>query len=173
MKTLIAYYSFSGNNETLAKELQKRIDCDIFKIEAVSRRSWLSIWLDLIFDRMPAIRFTPFSLAEYDRVICIAPIWASKIAAPLKTFLNSEKDKIKEYSFITVCGGASGQVEKIEKQLTDIVGKKPYSIAELWISSLPQGKKETIKFKVNQSDLDAFENQIQDFMKSQSTYSKA
>ena len=172
MKTLIAYYSFSGNNETLAQALKKNIDCDIFKIEEARRRSWFTILLDLMFDRMPAIRFTPFSLAEYDLVICIAPIWASKIAAPLKTFLNSEKDKIKEYSFITVCGGASGQVEKIEKQLTDIVGKKPCSIAELWISSLPQGKKDTAKYKIGQNDLDAFENHIQDFLKGQPTYSK-
>jgi len=32
MQTLIAYYSYTGHNAFLARELQKRLDCDVYAI---------------------------------------------------------------------------------------------------------------------------------------------
>ena len=46
MKTLIVYYSFTQNNEALARMLQTRLDCEMLKIETVKRRSTFSIFLD-------------------------------------------------------------------------------------------------------------------------------
>ena len=55
MKTLIAYYSFTHNNEVLAKDLQKKLNCDIHKIEEPGKRTGFTILLDLIFNRNPEI----------------------------------------------------------------------------------------------------------------------
>jgi len=56
MKTLIVYYSFTQNNEALAKMIQTRLDCEMFKIETIRKRSSFSIFLDAVFGRKPAIR---------------------------------------------------------------------------------------------------------------------
>ncbi len=111
MKTLIVYYSFSGNNEFLARELQKRLDCDLHQIVELKPRKSIDILFDLIFKRKTKIEKSKFDLPQYDRTILIAPIWASKIATPLRSFIELEKDNFKEYSFITVCTGPDGHIK--------------------------------------------------------------
>jgi flavodoxin len=169
MKTLIVYYSYTQNNEQLAKKLHRKLGCDILKIEELKRRTRFSIFIDLIFNRKAAIKTNPCSLRDYDQVICVAPIWAARIPSPLKTFLLAEKNNIKRYSFLTLCGGVIGQKEKIEKQLTATLGKKPSSLAELWLNDiLTKEKKATIKntieYRVDQKDLALFEPTINDFL---------
>lgn len=123
MKTLIIYYSFSGNNEFLVQELQKRLGCDIQKIVELKKRTGFTILLDLIFKRNPKIRKSDFDLKQYDRFILAAPIWDGKIATPLKSFIEQEKDNFKEYSFITVCTGPEGQDKKITDELVQLIQK--------------------------------------------------
>lgn len=85
MKTIIVYYSYSGNNDSLAKELRLRFGCDIVKLEERKRRTGFTIFLDLLFKREPEIVDPNIYLDEYKTVIFIAPIWDSKIATPLAT----------------------------------------------------------------------------------------
>jgi len=166
MKTLIVYYSFTQNNEKLAKHLHKMLNCDIVKLETVRRRSGLSIILDLMFHRSPALKTVPYYLRDYDHVIFIAPIWAGRIAMPLKAFLAKEKSNIKRYSFVTVCGGTPGQKEKIKKELASVLNIMPENVIELWINNLlPADKKDTIKYtsgyRIESEEFLKFEKELQ------------
>jgi flavodoxin len=172
MKNLIVYYSFSHNNEKLANYLSRQLECETLKLETVKARNGFSIFLDLMFGRKPAIKPTKKTLANYDHVIFIAPIWAGKIAMPMTSFLNREKGMVESYSFITLCGGAAGQKEKIEIELEKIMGKKPQALVELWINSLlPADQKNTIKhttaFRIESDRLKAFDPQLEDFIREQ------
>jgi len=169
MKTLVVYYSFTHNNELLAKAIQKRLNCDIHKIEEVTRRTGLKILLDLILNRSPRIKPPPYSISSYEQCIFVAPIWAGKIASPLKTFLLQEKYHINRYSFITVCGGAPQQKEKLIKGLTKLLEQEPGQVQELRINDLlPEGKKDTIKYtsgyRIQLNDLEKFDRKIDEFM---------
>ncbi|HEY9045521.1 MAG TPA: hypothetical protein VIN08_06475 [Ohtaekwangia sp.] len=170
MKTLMVYYSFTHNNEVLAQELQKQLGCDILKIEDLKKRNGFSIFLDILFSRRPAIKYSPVSLTAYDRFIFIAPIWAGKIATPLKTFLINERTKIKHYSFITICGGREGQRDKITLELSAALRAMPDAVTELWINNLLQeDQKNSIKYtssyQLTSGDLVRFQNSIQEFIK--------
>lgn len=170
MKTLIAYYSFTENNEKLAVYLQKRINCDIVKIETIKSRNSFSILFDLIFNRMPATKAVPYSLKDYDHVIFLAPIWAGKIAMPMKSFLVKEKTNIPDYSFITMCGGGNpDQKQNIRKQLSEVLQKDPLDVVELWVSKLfPEGGiKPTSAFRIEETDLDKFQSEISSFLREQ------
>jgi len=168
MKTLVVYYSFTENNEKLAKYIWQQLQCDIVKIETLKKRTGLSILLDLMFNRKPSIKPVPYYLRDYDHVIFIAPIWAGKIAMPMKTFLTDEKENIKHYSFITLCGGGNpNQKLKIEKELHAIVGKAPDRLTELWINNLLTAeKKNTVKntsaYRIDPGEFLQFSNQIAD-----------
>jgi flavodoxin len=169
MKTLIVYYSFSGNNNFLAQELQKRLDCDIYKIVELKPRNSLDIFLDLIFKRKPKIEKSDFDLQQYDRAILIAPIWAGKIATPLRSFIELEQDNFKEYSFITVCTGPDGQDAKIIDELVQLIHKKPKTVMQLKINDLlPLERKDKVKYatpyRINQRLLLAFEMEISQFL---------
>ncbi len=169
MKTLIVYYSFSGNNEFLARELQKRLDCDLHQIVELKQRKSIDILFDLIFKRKPKIEKSKFDLQQYDRTILIAPIWASKIATPLISFIELEKDNFKEYSFITVCTGPDGQDEKITDELVRLIQKAPKTVMQLKINDLlPPERKDKVKYatpyRINQRLLLAFEMEIAQFL---------
>ncbi len=171
MKTLIVYYSFTQNNSVLAKYFQGKLGCDMLRIEEAKKRTGLTILLDLLFNRKPKIREHNFTLNRYDHFILIAPIWAGKIASPLKTFLLQAGDAIHNYSFITVCSGRTGQREKIATQLEELLDIKPEMVTELWVNDLlPEDKKNTIKYsssyRIQQKDLEFFEEKINRFLTS-------
>ncbi|ELR71899.1 hypothetical protein C900_02138 [Fulvivirga imtechensis AK7] len=170
MKTLIIYYSFTSNNELLARDIQEKLDCDMARIEEEKKRTGFTIFMDIFFKRKPRIKQLHVFLNDYDNFIFIAPIWAGKIASPLRSFLVLEKDNISRYSFITICGGVPGQKEKITGELTKLVRKSPQNVTELWINDLlPKEKKDTVKYttayRIKQADLDAFNHEVYEFLK--------
>lgn len=166
MKTLIVYYSFTQNNEKLANHLREKLNCDIVKIEPLRKRTGFSILLDLMFNRAPAIKTVPYYLWDYHHIIFVAPIWAGKVAMPMKTFLINERDNIKHYSFVTLCGGGNtDQKAKIAKALVRILNKAPQRVVELWINNLlsPE-KKNTIKYtsgyRIDPNEFSKFKKEI-------------
>ena len=169
MKTLVVYYSFTRNNELLAKSLQERLNCDIYRIEEKHKRTGLTIMLDLIFRRKPRIRPFPYSASAYDQFVFISPIWAGDVASPLKTFLVQEKRHINRYSFISVCGGAPDQKQKLVKILTGLLEREPVAVQELWINNLlPEEKKNTVKYtsgyRLEPGDIEKFKKEVNEFL---------
>jgi flavodoxin len=169
MKHLIVYYSHSGNNQALAKELQKRLQCDMKQITELKKRTGFTILLDLAFNRNPRIENLNTNLDLYDHVVFIAPIWSGRIATPLKSFLNLKRDNLKKYSFITVCSGVAGQQEKIKKQLLKLTGQEPAQVLELKIRDLlPAEQKGKIKYetpyRIKEKDLVIFDKAIEYFV---------
>jgi hypothetical protein len=164
MKTLIVYYSLTENNEKLARMIGNELKCEILKIEEFKKRTWLTIFLDIIFNRLPSVKTAPYSLANYSHIIFIAPIWAAKIASPLRTFIRNEKLNVTSYSFITLCGGAKGQLEKIMVQLTGMLGKAPYAVAELSIQDVVPKGKNPGNYRVSDRDLQVYKQKIDDFL---------
>ena len=170
MKTLIAYYSYSGNNEKLAFELKKRMGCDIHKISEVKKRKTISIMFDFFLNRKSELSYSDINIKDYNNIIFIAPIWGAKIASPMRAFIGKEKDKLGRYNFITICNGEAGQKEKIAAELNSIVLRMPNVVSELWVNSLlPEEKqnkiKHTFSFRVSKDDLEKFDCDIESFIK--------
>lgn len=170
MKILVVYYSHTHNNQKLAYQLQKKLKCDFLKIEELKQRTGFTILMDLLFNRKPPIKVYPYYLKDYDHIIFVAPIWAGKIATPLKTLLLNEKSNILEYSFITLCGGSNhGQHDKVQKELATFMNKEPLRVVELFINDLlpPEYKnsvKHTSGYRIKDSEFKVFETQIQHFL---------
>jgi flavodoxin len=177
MKNLIVYYSFTHNNEKLADYLRKKLNCDSVKIETVKKRNGLSILLDLVFKRKPELKTVPYYLRDYDHVIFIAPIWAGKIAMPMTSYLIKEKQNVKSYSFITLCGGGNpNQKGKIGSELVSLLDKEPSNVLELWINDLLTAeKKNSVKytsgFRIEPDGVEQFENKLKDFIKEENLIS--
>ena len=165
MKTLVIYYSFTNNNRILATHLKEKFGFELFEIQETGKRSGLSIMLDLIFKRKSSLRKYDISWSKYNHFIFVSPVWAGKIATPLKTFLLKEKENIASYSFVTLCGGNSGQREKINKDLSTLMGRSPETVVELWINDLlPKDKKNTIQYtsgyRIQSNELSKFAEKL-------------
>jgi len=171
MKAQIVYTSFTGNNDLLAKEIQKRTGADLLPILEKRKRNGWTVFLDIAFNRIPEITNYYDPTAYYDHHIFVAPIWAGHIASPLKAFLAWEKRKIKAYSFITLCGDSSQkQKEKIIKELTALVGFPPSRVEELSVSDLVNERttKESVTgFRLKEGDLKFFDSAIEEFLTDQ------
>jgi flavodoxin len=175
MKSLIVYYSFSHNNELLAKSLQQRLGCGILKIETVKKRSAFAIFMDIMFNREPAILSYARLDLNIEHFVFVAPIWAGRIASPLRTFLKTEKNSIKHYSFISLCGGAKGQKEKIEKELTRLLSTDPHAVMELWVSNLlnPEREKSVTRHRVTDAELERYKTEIDYFVNQCNSFTDA
>jgi flavodoxin len=160
MKTLIVFYSFSGNNKVLARYLQQKTGADLQEIVELKRRTGFSILLDVLFKRTPRIAPPNILWSQYDRVFLLAPIWAGRIASPLKAFLQLEKKHIKNYFFISLCGNSGNK--KIATELTQLVHQAPTAVLELAVNELlPPEKKNKIRYtsgyRVQTDDLPFFD----------------
>lgn len=169
MKPLIVYYSHSGNNAKLAAELRDRIGCTMHEITERKKRKNFSIFIDFLIKRDSRLAPVDFDVKDYGPVILLAPVWAGKIAAPMRTFIKQQKANLADYSFITICSGATGQREKLAAELAALTPQKPAAVTELWINNLlPEEQRNKIKyatgFKADRQHIQEFDEEINFFI---------
>ncbi|MDE6494514.1 MAG: NAD(P)H-dependent oxidoreductase [Bacteroidales bacterium] len=123
-RMLIVYYSYSGNTQTLAKEIQKATGADLFEIKTVEAypeeyQAVVDQAKKEIADRVrPAIQALPENLEDYDVVFVGSPNWWSTIAPPVSTLLSKVNLKGKTVvPFITHGSGGMADCEKDVKAL--------------------------------------------------------
>jgi multimeric flavodoxin WrbA len=68
------------------------LNCNILRIKELKKRTGFSIFLDTFLNRTPRIEDQEEKIKDYDHVILVAPVWAAKIATPLKSFLAEGKE---------------------------------------------------------------------------------
>ena len=170
MKTLIVYFSYTGNNRLLANHLAHITESEISEITEQGRRTWLTMGLDMLFNRRSKIHGIERDVAQYDHVICVAPVWGSKVANPMLTFIVRNKMTIGRYSFISLCGNdGEEQRNKLVGQLERTSGKKPETVVQLNIVDLlPEDKKKDAKAmldcRATAADLDRYKDSIDKFL---------
>lgn len=138
MKTIVIYYSLSGNNRLLAKTLQQRFNCVAHELRPLKRRTKLDLVLDAFLYRKPPNDPVPYDLSMYERVILVGPIWNARIAAPLRSFAWRHRGLLGNYAFVTACGGRPGQATRIWRELHRFTGRAPTELLELDAQSLLQ-----------------------------------
>ena len=95
-------------------------------------------------------------------------MWNGRTASPVESFIESEKENLKEYSFITVCCGAEGQFEKVTDELYRLAQKFPVTVTELEVNDLlpaeQKGKiRYTATYRISEKDLPALNKKIENF----------
>lgn len=123
MKTLVAYYSQTGNNAALAQEVASRWGAATHAIVEVKPRTMMTTILDMTFGRHPKLTPVNLPFEEYEFVLLMGPLWMFQLASPLRSFCRQAKGQIGRYGFISVCGGALGPNTSIAKELVRRLGK--------------------------------------------------
>lgn len=171
MKTLIVYYSFSGNNEVLAKHLARRLVCRAEAVIERKERRPATILLDMIFRRRPAIHPLRASPSDFDHVLFMAPLWNKGIAHPMVSALRQVRDALPDYSFVSLCGGERpGQHEHVTRELETLTGKAPANVWELHVEDLVplDGRKKpgaVTGRRVGPDDLAAFGGAVEEILR--------
>jgi hypothetical protein len=161
----VIYYSKTGNNEFLAKEISSRLSCKSEAIIETSKRSFLTLLKEMILRKLPEIFEIKTDLDDFDHIVLVAPIWGGIAATPLIAFIAKYSDTLRHYSFVSVCGGALGENKNIESYLTKKVGHKPFKVVQLYINNLLDRPKKykaqyTSAYKIGPTDMNCFEAEI-------------
>jgi flavodoxin len=94
-KTLILYYSLTGNTKACCESLQKALDTDILEIQDLVNRSGSWGFIRSAFGSMFSMHTdiepeTP-DLSPYQNIILASPIWTGKLSMAIRTFIDKNK----------------------------------------------------------------------------------
>ncbi|MBQ3416644.1 MAG: flavodoxin family protein [Ruminococcus sp.] len=127
MKTAIVYYSMSGNTKMIAERIAKELSADM--IELIPEKAYPDkgmrkfLWggFAAVMSEKPKLYPYSFDAQNYDTILIGSPVWASNVAPPIRTFVEENKDSLKEKRFgVFLCyagGGADKALEKLKKLL--------------------------------------------------------
>lgn len=90
-KILITYFSYSGNTEIAAKEIQNQVGGDLFEIKRKGNYSNVSEEAkdEIENNKRPELEEKLDSIEDYDIIFVGYPIWHHSTPAPVNTFLES------------------------------------------------------------------------------------
>lgn len=95
MKTLVVYYSQSGNTEKIAKKVAETTGADIELLETV--KPYTGDYQKIVSDAQDEvendyqrpIKPLKHNIRDYDRIIVGTPTWWYKMSSPVLTFLST------------------------------------------------------------------------------------
>jgi hypothetical protein len=94
-KTLILYYSKTGNTQAACEALQKALGADIQEIKDLNRRDTklggIGGMLKTLLSMHTAIEPKKVDLGPYSTIIISAPIWAAKLGLAMRTFVETNR----------------------------------------------------------------------------------
>ena len=140
MKTIVVYYSYSGNNETLANRVAAELRADTFALVEEKPRTQKTIFMDMLLGRRPRLKALPGNMEQYDFTLFMGPVWMFHIPSPLRSCFRALKGKIHDYAFASVNGGALGPNTKLGSELSHRLGKEPKFVLDLNVARLCEVK---------------------------------
>ncbi len=136
MRTAVVSYSYTGNNNKLGAALAEALGAKHIAVVPDEPVTMNTIALDMLFGRTPAVKPDPATLAEYDRVVLLAPAWMGKAAAPIRPYLKQLKKKPVPYAFVTLSGGSLNPNPKLPHDIAKRAGARPFAFEARYITAL-------------------------------------
>jgi len=125
--TLVAYYSLSGNTRRIANEIRNATDADIEEIGEITPRQGmggtLRALVDAVTRRTPPILVADHNPADYDLLIIGGPVWAGRVASPVRTYAKRYGAQAPHVAFFCTEGGRGA--ESAFTDLQDLCQRAP------------------------------------------------
>lgn len=148
-KTLVVYYSFTNNVHTIVGDLRTQIGADVIRVEPAEKgldyaADNYAIGSALIaairsnpddVSSYPAIDNVEVNMEDYDTIIVAAPLWWSRMAAPMQTFLFNHGAEMAGKRIGLVVSSASSGVSGVEADARRLIPDGRFITPSLWIRS--------------------------------------
>ena len=126
-KILAVVYSYTGTSRRLAQLLAAQQQWPLGEVRDARPRSGSAgtarCLLDSLFHRCPEIRYEGPNPTEFDAVVLISPIWAYRLAGPMRSFVEELSASLRNVAMISVMG-ESGAPNAIA-EVTRLIGRPP------------------------------------------------
>lgn len=104
MKTLVLYYSHTGNNRFAAERISEGLGAEIEEIRPVVG----GFSLLLLASGLKAgfgNRKLKSDPSAFERIVLVGPIWMGQIVWPLRSLIKRHGASLNSVAFVTACGG--------------------------------------------------------------------
>ena len=146
-KTLVAYYSYTGDCEAIVSELCKQITADVVRIEPAEKglkyeANNYALGTQLLntikanpdkASSYPAIDPVNLSPADYSAVIIVTPLWWSQMAAVMQSYLFQVGSKLAGKKVGLIVSSASSGISGVVADCKRLVPDADYCPENLWI----------------------------------------
>lgn len=126
-KILVIVYSYTGTCRQLTELLCDQQGWPMAEItDALPRRGVRGIWrclLDSWLRRQPPIHYRGLPPTGFDAVVLVAPVWAYRLAGPMRTFVASQRESLPDVAFTPVTGGRGTRSATAE--IGRLIGRAP------------------------------------------------
>ena len=148
-KTLVVYYSFTGNCKTLAAVLAGYAGADVLEIQpaqegldyAANNYAIGSSLIAAIREKpndpasYPAIKAVNRDAADYENIVIVTPLWWSNMAAIMQSYLFKEGSKLKDKKVGLIVSSASSGISSVVADAKRLVPEAKWAGEALWINN--------------------------------------
>jgi flavodoxin len=146
MKSLIVYYSRSGNTRFVAEKISQEIGGDIEEIIDKKRRKgplgFVIGGFDATRGRVTKIAEIKKSPRDYDLIVVGTPMWNKRITPAVRTYLKNNNFSEKKVALFSTSLGS--QSDRVFKTLKEIMQGCIF-VGELAISNVQKNREDTEK----------------------------
>jgi flavodoxin len=146
MKSLVIYYSRSGDTRFVAEKISQEIGGDVEEIIDKKRRNGL---LGFVLSGYDATRGKVTKIAEmkkspkdYDLIVVGTPMWNKRITPAVRTYLKN--NNLSEKRVALFCTNLGSQPERVFKTLKELKPECNF-VGELTITDAQKDRKNTEK----------------------------
>lgn len=142
MKTLVMYYSLTGNTQKVAQTIANILKADINRLEDSQNRTgvfgMLRTVFQVVFSRPAKICFPSTDPYQYDLLILGAPVWMMKLAPPMRSYILKEKHRFNQVAFF--CTEGSSGASNTFKIMESLCAKQPVATLEVTEADIKSGQ---------------------------------
>lgn len=157
-KTLVVYYSYTGNCHEIVQTLTSQIDADTLRIYPVDKTQHYEAnnyaigtqLLNAIYadptnpDSYPAIDPVSISLADYSTYIIVTPLWWSHMAAILQTYLFNHGSEMAGKNVGLIVSSHSSGISGVVADAQRLIPEADWMGDALWINNANHRNRESL-----------------------------
>lgn len=148
-KTLVVYYSYTGNCREIVNKLTSQIQADVLEIQPAEKglhyeANGYALGTQLLnainadpysASSYPAIDPVMTSLNDYQNIIIVTPLWWSQMAAIMQTYLFNHGPQMAGKHVGLIVSSASSGISGVVNDCKRLVPDGNYFSQNLWINN--------------------------------------
>jgi len=157
-KTLVVYYSYTGNCREIVTTLTSQIEADVLEIQPAEKglkydANGYALGTQLLnaikanpnnADSYPGIDPVSTSLNDYQTIIIVTPLWWSQMAAIMQTYLFNYGSQMAGKNVGLIVSSASSGISGVVADCKRLVPGGKYFSQNLWINHSNHSNRATL-----------------------------
>jgi len=157
-KTLVVYYSYTGNCREIVATLTSQIQADVLEIQPAEKglkyeANNYALGTQLLnaikanpndAGSYPAIDPVTTSLNDYETIIIVTPLWWSQMAANMQTYLFNYGSQLAGKNIGLIVSSASSGISGVVDDCKRLVPDGKYFSENLWINHSNHSNRATL-----------------------------